>query len=322
MPRWDSSRRTPTGSCRRSASSSVATTRPLELFRDAGAQVDGVRVRFEPGLARQLCSTAPRQFSMWGRDGRRIEIGGDHVIFTPTYGPPFVMDLDEGRRYATIDDFRNFVKLTWMSPWLAHGSGTVCEPVDVPVNKRHLDMVDAHLRWSAKPFMGAVTAPEGAEDSIAMARIVFGAEYMETHCVIQGNVNVNSPLVWDATMSGALKALRPGEPRLPDLAVHHRRRHGARHPAGPGGAGPCRGHDRHRAHPARAARLADDLRQLPDHDGPPLGSAPRSARPNPRWRLTRSASSPGDWACRSAAAATTRPRRSPMPRPCRNRLMR
>ena len=119
---------------------------------------------------------------------------------------PFVTDLDEGRRYATIDDFRNFVKLTWMSPWLAHGSGTVCEPVDVPVNKRHLDMVDAHLRWSAKPFMGAVTAPERAEDSIAMARIVFGAEYMETHCVIQGNVNVNSPLVWDATMSGALKA--------------------------------------------------------------------------------------------------------------------
>ena len=115
----------------------------LELFRSAGAQVDGVRVRFEPGLARQLCSTAPGRFAMWGRDGRRLEIGGDHVLFTPTYGPPFVTDLDGGRRYATIADFRNFVKLTWMSPWLAHGSGTVCEPVDVPVNKRHLDMVDA-----------------------------------------------------------------------------------------------------------------------------------------------------------------------------------
>ena len=178
----------------------------LELFRAAGAVVDGVRVRFEPGLARQLCSTAPGHFAMWGRDGRRVEIGGDHVVFTPTYGPPFVADLDGGRRYATIEDFRNFVKLTWMSPWLAHSSGTVCEPVDVPVNKRHLDMVDAHLRCSAKPFMGAVTAPERAADSIAMARIVFGAEYLESHCVIQGNVNVNSPLVWDNTMSGALKA--------------------------------------------------------------------------------------------------------------------
>ncbi|MDE0498457.1 MAG: trimethylamine methyltransferase family protein [Acidimicrobiaceae bacterium] len=177
----------------------------LELFRAAGARVDGVRVRFEPGLARALCSTAPSRFALWGRDGRRVEIGGDHVVFTPVYGPPFVTDLDGGRRYATITDFENFMKLTWMSPWLAHGSGTVCEPVDVPVNKRHLDMVDAHLRWSAKPFMGAVTAPERAEDSIAMARIVFGAEYIETHCVIQGNVNVNSPLVWDDTMSGALK---------------------------------------------------------------------------------------------------------------------
>ncbi|MYA25474.1 MAG: trimethylamine methyltransferase, partial [Acidimicrobiales bacterium] len=113
----------------------------LELFRAAGARVDGVRVRFEPGLARELCSTAPSRFALWGRDGRRVEIGGDHVVFTPVYGPPFVTDLDGGRRYATITDFANLVKLTWMSPWLAHGSGTVCEPVDVPVNKRHLDMV-------------------------------------------------------------------------------------------------------------------------------------------------------------------------------------
>ena len=178
----------------------------VELFRAAGARVDGERVRFEPGLARQLCATAPRAFEMHGRDGRSIPIGGDHVVFLPAYGPPFVTDLEQGRRYATLEDFENFVKLTWMSPWLHHSGGTVCEPVDVPVNKRHLDMVYAHLRYSTKPFMGSVTAPERAEDSIAMARLVFGADYLESHCVIQGNINVNSPLVWDDVMSGALKA--------------------------------------------------------------------------------------------------------------------
>jgi trimethylamine--corrinoid protein Co-methyltransferase len=92
-----------------------------------------------------------------------------------------------------------------MTPWLHHQSGTVCEPVDVAVNKRHLDMVYAHLRYSDKPFMGSVTAPERAEDSIAMARIVFGEEYMEDHLVIQGNTNVNSPLVYDGTMTGAIR---------------------------------------------------------------------------------------------------------------------
>ena len=177
----------------------------LELFSAAGARIDGERVRFEPGLARELCSSAPGEFTMHGRDGRRVAIGADNVVFLPAYGSPFVTDLDAGRRYASIQDFENFVKLTWSTPWLHHSGGTVCEPVDVPVNKRHLDMVYAHLRYSTKPFMGSVTAPERAEDSIEMARLVFGAEFLETHCVIQGNINVNSPLVWDDVMSGALK---------------------------------------------------------------------------------------------------------------------
>ena len=178
----------------------------LRLFKDAGATVTGTRVRFESGLARALCATAPERFRMAGRDpAAAITLGGDHVVFMPAYGPPFVTDLERGRRYASIEDFRNFVKLTYASPWLHHGGGTLCEPVDLPVNKRHLDMVYAHLRYSTKPFMGSVTAPERAEDSIAMARLVFGATFLEDNCVIQGNINVNSPLVYDQVMTGALK---------------------------------------------------------------------------------------------------------------------
>ncbi len=179
----------------------------LDLFRQAGASVEGNRVRFDPGHARALCSTAPTTFEMHGRDAARtITLGGDHVVLMPAYGPPFVTDLDRGRRYATLEDFENFVKLAYSSPYLNHSGGTVCEPVDVPVNKRHLDMVYAHLKYSAKPFMGSVTAPQRAEDSIAMARLAFGDEFVDKNCVIQGNINVNSPLVYDDIMSGALKA--------------------------------------------------------------------------------------------------------------------
>jgi trimethylamine--corrinoid protein Co-methyltransferase len=178
----------------------------LRLFKDAGATVRGERVRFDTGLARSLCSTAPRTFRMEGRDpASSITLGGDRVVFLPAYGPPFVTDLERGRRYATIEDFRNFVKLTYASPWLQHSGGTTCEPVDLPVNKRHLDMVYAHLRYSTKPFMGSVTSPLRAQDSIDMARLVFGEAHLEDHCVIQGNINVNSPLVYDEVMSGALK---------------------------------------------------------------------------------------------------------------------
>ena len=179
----------------------------LKLFKDAGVTVKGNRLQFDKGHASELCETAPKEFEMHARNPKRSTIfGGNRLVLGPAYGPPFVYDRKRGRRQGTMEDFRNLVKLAHMIPWLHHTSGTVCEPVDIPVNKRHLDMVYAHIKYSDKPFMGAVTAPERAEDSITMARIVFGNEFLESNCVIQGNINVNSPLVYDNTMSGALKA--------------------------------------------------------------------------------------------------------------------
>lgn len=178
----------------------------LALFSDAGAQVDGECVRFEPGLVRQLCSTAPSQFTLHARNPHHsVELGGEHIVLMPGYGSPFVTDLDKGRRYATLDDFHNLVKLSYLSPALHHSGGSVCEPTNLPVNKRHLDMVYAHLRLSTKPFMGSVSSPERARDTIDMAKLVFGSEYMKNHAVMQGNINVNSPFIFDHSMSAALR---------------------------------------------------------------------------------------------------------------------
>ena len=134
-----------------------------------------------------------------------LKSAAKNTVFVPVYGPPFVRDLDDGRRYATIEDFRNFVKLAYMAPAMHHSGGTVCEPVDVPVNKRHLDMVYSHIRYSDKPFMGSVTAPERAEDTVAMAKTVFGDEFVDNNCVVINLINANSPMVFDETMVGALK---------------------------------------------------------------------------------------------------------------------
>ena len=179
----------------------------LDHWRRAGAKVDGVLVKFEPGLLRELLGTAPACFTQHARNpANSVEIGGKSVVFSPAYGSPFVMDLDKGRRYGTIEDFRNFVKLAQSSPWLHHSGGTICEPVDVPVNKRHLDMVYSHIKYSDRAFMGSVTAVSRAENSIEMARILFGEDFVDRNCVILGNVNVNSPLVWDGTMTLSLRA--------------------------------------------------------------------------------------------------------------------
>ena len=81
-------------------------------------------------MCRQIVqATAPREFVQYARnEANNVRIGGDATVFAPNYGSPFVRDLDNGRRYGTIEDFRNFVKLAYLSPHLHHSGGTVCEP--------------------------------------------------------------------------------------------------------------------------------------------------------------------------------------------------
>jgi trimethylamine--corrinoid protein Co-methyltransferase len=184
----------------------------IEIWKAAGADVRGERVHCPRGMCRTLIQkSAPREFTQHARNpARSVRIGGKNTVFAPAYGSPFVRNLDEGRRYARIEDFRNFVKLAYLAHSLHHSGGTICEPVDLPVNKRHLDMVYSHLKFSDKPFMGSVTAPERAADSIALADIAFGDDRLDPETgrpktTIINLINVNSPMTYDATMLGAAK---------------------------------------------------------------------------------------------------------------------
>lgn len=178
----------------------------LDLWRSAGAQIDGERVRIPRGLARKLCATAPATYTQHARNpDRNVEIGGKNLVLAPVYGPPFVRDADGGRRYATMADFEKFVKLGYMSKWLHHSGGTVCEPTDVPVSKRHLDMLLSHMIYSDKPFMGSVTEPSRAQDSVDMCEILFGKEFVQNNTVMTSLININSPLTFDSIMMGALE---------------------------------------------------------------------------------------------------------------------
>jgi trimethylamine--corrinoid protein Co-methyltransferase len=186
----------------------------VQMWKAAGADAKPsandprrLRVRFPRGLVRSLIATAPREYVQHARNpANSVTIGGNNTVFAPVYGPPFIRNLDEGRRYATIEDFRNFAKLVYMLPSLHHAGGTLCEPVDIPVAKRHLEMVYSHIKYSDKPFMGSVTAGERATDSVAMAELVFGKEFVDRNCVMTSLINANSPMVWDGVMLGALKA--------------------------------------------------------------------------------------------------------------------
>jgi len=184
----------------------------LQILKAAGADVQGERVRFPRGMCRQIVqASAPRIFTQHARNPERsVVIGGPNTVFAPAYGSPFVRDLDRGRRYATIEDFQNFVKLAYTAHSLHHSGGTICEPVDLPVNKRHFDMVYAHMKYSDKPFMGSVTHPERAHDTVEMARRLFGDGFIDpatgkNKTVVINLINANSPMTFDETMLGAAK---------------------------------------------------------------------------------------------------------------------
>lgn len=178
----------------------------LEIFRLAGARVQGERVRFDPGWCRALIRSAPPVFTQHARNpARSVQIGGNAQLFCPSFGPPFVHDMENGRRYATIHDFRQITKMHYSLSAVHHSGGVVVEPVDLPVPIRHLHMAHCHLTLSDKPFMGAVTAPERAQDTIEMCRLAMGSDFVRDNCVLYSVVNTNAPLVLDHTMIGALK---------------------------------------------------------------------------------------------------------------------
>ncbi len=177
----------------------------LILLKEAGADVNGERVRFARGFCRKLITdSAPAEFVQHARNRKKsVRIGGNSLVMVPIYGPPFVAATNIDRRYGTLDDFNNFVRLAHMSPEMHHTGGPICEPTDIPVSKRHLDMNYGHLSLSDKCFMGAVTEKERAEDTMAMCEIVFGKEFVSKNCVVSALINLNSPLVLDETMLDA-----------------------------------------------------------------------------------------------------------------------
>ncbi|MFY0622611.1 MAG: trimethylamine methyltransferase family protein [Pelagimonas sp.] len=174
----------------------------LRIWKEAGARVEGDIVRADASWIRALCAKAPREFTQLARNPERsVVIGGQNQVFAPVYGSPFVRDLEGGRRYGDMESFEKLVKLTYMLPSLHHGGFVTCEPCDVPVSKRHLDMLFAHMTLSDKPHLGAITEMSRAQASVDMAEIVFGKEVMEQNCVIMGNVNTNSPLLVDRVVT-------------------------------------------------------------------------------------------------------------------------
>ena len=180
----------------------------IAQWQTAGADIrDGDRVHLDRSLVRKLIKSIPESFTYHARNtANNLPFGNDHSIFVPMTGAPYLRDLDDVRRNPTLEDLANFHKLSHMLPAMHSSAHHIVEPYDHPISQRHLRITYSSMKYSDKTLMGMTTSPKNAEDVMAMCVILFGEEYLLNHPVITGNCNGNSPLVWDETMLGALRA--------------------------------------------------------------------------------------------------------------------
>lgn len=179
----------------------------LADWKEAGAKVVGDTVYLDRELVRELIKTIPSDFTYHARNpANNIPLGGRRSMFIPMTGAPFLRDLDDVRRNPMLEDLAMFHKLSHMSPAMHSSAHHIVEPYDHSISQRHLQITYSSMKYSDKTFMGMTTSPKNAEDVIDMCDILFGEGFLDDHPVVTGNINGNSPLVWDETMLGAMRA--------------------------------------------------------------------------------------------------------------------
>ena len=179
----------------------------LEDWKKAGADVRGEKVHLDRSLVHELVKMIPSSFTFTARNpANNLPFGNDHSIFVPMTGAPYLRDIDDVRRNPTLEDLANFHRLSHMLPAMHSSAHHIVEPYDHPISHRHLRITYSSMKYSDKTFMGMTTSPKNAEDVMEMCTILFGKSFMMNNPVVTGNCNGNSPLVWDETMLGALRA--------------------------------------------------------------------------------------------------------------------
>ena len=161
----------------------------LEDRRRAGAKAVGETVHTDRGLIRELIATIPATFTLHARNrANTLPFGGDHAIFVPMTGAPYLRDLGDTRRAPTLDDLATFHKLPHMAPALHSSAHHIVEPCDLPVSHRPLRITLSSMIHSDMTFMGMTTSPKNAEDVLEMSAILFGEGFMETPLIVTGKL--------------------------------------------------------------------------------------------------------------------------------------
>ncbi len=177
--------------------------RARQLWADAGAEVEGERVRVDPALVTALVSQAPDRFTLHAPNSAHdLEIGGDAIAFTAVASAPYVSDEAGGRRQGNERDFADLVRLSQQLNAVHLHGGYPVEPVDLHASVRHLHATRMLLTLSDKVLHAYSLGAQRNRDCLEMVRIVRQVDHetLDQQPSIHTVINASSPLRYDHPM--------------------------------------------------------------------------------------------------------------------------
>jgi trimethylamine--corrinoid protein Co-methyltransferase len=172
----------------------------LAILKAHGVTTDGHCVYLREQQVMQALDRVPKPFTIHARNPERsVVIGDGDPVFVPGYGAPVIADPDVGRRAPTMQDYDNLARLAHALPNQDMSGHLMVEPSDVPAATGHLQMLQASMVHSDKPFVGSVAGGVGARHTMEMASILF-AEDVRDKPVLLGLINPLSPLGYSNEM--------------------------------------------------------------------------------------------------------------------------
>ncbi|MDU8927116.1 trimethylamine methyltransferase family protein [Alisedimentitalea sp. MJ-SS2] len=182
----------------------ILNAEALEIFREAGAIIDGENTRIGRDFIMEMLSHAPESWDLTPRNPeRRITVGGDTMLFGNVSSPPNYWTMDTGRKIpGTRAMCADFIKLSQYFNCIHFIGGYPVEPQDIHASIRHLDVLYDKLTMSDKVVHAYCLGKERVEDVMEMVRIAGGHSHdeFESGPKMYTNINSTSPLKHDEPM--------------------------------------------------------------------------------------------------------------------------
>ncbi|MEM1383706.1 MAG: trimethylamine methyltransferase family protein [Pseudomonadota bacterium] len=194
----------------------VLSAEAREILRLAGAEPKGDDIlRFDPAMVEEKIALAPSEMLLEARNPERsVRLGGRHTVFSSVGGPAFVQDLDRGRRAGTYAELCDYLKLVQSLDILHQEGGGAFEALDMPQDRRHLDLHLAQITLTDKNWQPYGLGRVRARDGLEMAALSLGCsrEDLVGRVVFTCIINTNSPLMLDVPMAeGLIEMARHGQ---------------------------------------------------------------------------------------------------------------